>query len=126
MARFVGRTSPAGLEEPQCLRGPWARGAAEEASLAIKRAYPILHVAVFDAEEGQSTAINLPEAWSNCLITAHLAKDLAEVYVEQIDIWPDRRAVTPSQLARRTFRSLTKHRTGPLAALAHPLGLTCT
>jgi cold shock protein len=51
------------------------------------------------------------------LITAHLAKDLAEVYVEQIDIWPDRRAVTPSQLARRTFRSLTKHRTGPLVAL---------
>ena len=38
------------------------REAAEEASLAIKRAYPILHVAVFDAEEGQSTAITLPEA----------------------------------------------------------------
>jgi hypothetical protein len=37
------------------------REAAEEASLAIKRAYPILHVAVFDAEEGQSTVITLPE-----------------------------------------------------------------
>jgi hypothetical protein len=38
------------------------REAAEEASLAIKRAFPILHVAVFDAEEGQSTAITLPES----------------------------------------------------------------
>lgn len=38
------------------------RGAAEEASLAIKRGYPILHAAVFDAEEGQSAAITLPEA----------------------------------------------------------------
>ena len=36
------------------------REAAEEAGLAIKRAYPILHVAVVDAEAGQSEAIVLP------------------------------------------------------------------
>src|SRR5262249_4291663 len=35
------------------------REAADEAGLAIKRAFPILHVAVFDAEEGRSTAIEL-------------------------------------------------------------------
>ena len=46
----------------QTKRSYATREAAEEASLAIKRAYPILHVAVFDAEEGQSTAITLPEA----------------------------------------------------------------
>jgi hypothetical protein len=33
---------------------------AEAAGLAIKRAYPILHVAVVDAEAGQSEAIVLP------------------------------------------------------------------
>src|SRR5262245_30775633 len=36
------------------------REAAAEAGLAIKRAFPILHVAVFDAEAGQSEAIALP------------------------------------------------------------------
>jgi hypothetical protein len=36
--------------------------AATEAALAIKRAYPILHVAVFDAQEGQSELIALTEA----------------------------------------------------------------
>jgi hypothetical protein len=36
------------------------REAAEEAGLAIKRGFPILHVTVFDAEEGQSQAIVLP------------------------------------------------------------------
>ena len=36
--------------------------AAMEAALAIKRAYPILHVAVFDAQEGQSELIALTEA----------------------------------------------------------------
>ena len=34
--------------------------AAAEAGLAIKRAFPILHVAVYDAEEGQSEAIVVP------------------------------------------------------------------
>ena len=38
------------------------REAAMEAGLAIKRAYPILHVAVFDAEEGQSELIALTPA----------------------------------------------------------------
>jgi hypothetical protein len=38
------------------------REAAEEAGLAIKRGFPILHVSVFDAEEGQSSAIVLPAA----------------------------------------------------------------
>ena len=38
------------------------REAAEEAGLAIKSRFPILHVSVFDAEEGQSTAIAVPEA----------------------------------------------------------------
>jgi hypothetical protein len=33
---------------------------ADEAGLAIKRAFPIVHVSVFDAEEGQSIAIELP------------------------------------------------------------------
>src|SRR5262245_38893980 len=37
------------------------REAAEEAGLAIKRGFPILHVSVFDAEAGQSTAIVLPD-----------------------------------------------------------------
>ena len=37
------------------------REAAEEAGLTIKRGFPILHVSVFDAEEGQSTAIVLPD-----------------------------------------------------------------
>jgi hypothetical protein len=36
------------------------REAAEEAGLAIKSRFPILHVAVFDAEAGQSTAIEVP------------------------------------------------------------------
>lgn len=36
------------------------REAAEEAGRAIKDRFPILHVAVFDAEEGQSTAITGP------------------------------------------------------------------
>ncbi len=39
-----------------------SREAAEKAGLALKRGFPILHVAVFDAEEGQSTTIALPEA----------------------------------------------------------------
>jgi hypothetical protein len=34
--------------------------AAADAGLAIKRAFPILHVAVFDAEAGQSEAIEVP------------------------------------------------------------------
>ena len=38
------------------------REAAEEAGLAIKRGFPILHVSVFDAEEKQSTVIALPDA----------------------------------------------------------------
>lgn len=33
-----------------------------DAALAIKRAYPILHIAVFDAQEGQSELIALTEA----------------------------------------------------------------
>jgi hypothetical protein len=36
------------------------REEAEEAGLAIKRAFPIVHVSVFDAEEGQSNAIDVP------------------------------------------------------------------
>jgi hypothetical protein len=36
------------------------REAAEEAGFAIKRGFPILHVTVFDAEEGQSQTIVLP------------------------------------------------------------------
>lgn len=38
------------------------REAAEEAGLAIKSRFPILYVSVFDAEEGQSTAIEVPAA----------------------------------------------------------------
>lgn len=38
------------------------REAAMDAGLAIKRAYPILHVAVFDAQEGQSELIALTPA----------------------------------------------------------------
>lgn len=38
------------------------REAAEEAGLAIKSRFPILYVSVFDAEEGQSTAIEAPVA----------------------------------------------------------------
>ena len=38
------------------------REAAKEAGIAIKQAFPIVHVAVFDAEEGQSEAIVLPTA----------------------------------------------------------------
>jgi hypothetical protein len=36
------------------------RAAAEEVAIAIKRAYPVVHVTVFDAEEGQSEVIVLP------------------------------------------------------------------
>ena len=36
------------------------RAAAKEAATAIKRAYPVVQVAVFDAEEGQSEVIVLP------------------------------------------------------------------
>ena len=36
--------------------------AAMEAALAIKQAYPILHVAIFDAQEGQSELIALTPA----------------------------------------------------------------
>jgi hypothetical protein len=36
--------------------------AAEEAALAIKRGFPILHVTVFDAEDRQSRTIALPTA----------------------------------------------------------------
>jgi len=39
-----------------------SREAAEKAALAVKRGFPILHVAVFDADEGQSTTIALPDA----------------------------------------------------------------
>jgi hypothetical protein len=35
------------------------RAAAKEAAIAIKRAFPIVHVAVFDAEEAQSELIVL-------------------------------------------------------------------
>jgi hypothetical protein len=38
------------------------REAANEAAVAIKQAFPILHVAVFDAEEGQSELIVLSPA----------------------------------------------------------------
>jgi hypothetical protein len=38
------------------------REVAEAAGLAIKRGFPILHVSVYDAEEGQSTTILVPEA----------------------------------------------------------------
>jgi hypothetical protein len=38
------------------------REAAEEAGLAIKREFPILHVTIFDAEDAQSQTIALPEA----------------------------------------------------------------
>jgi hypothetical protein len=38
------------------------REAAMDAALAIKRAFPILHVAVFDAQEGQSELIALSPA----------------------------------------------------------------
>jgi hypothetical protein len=37
-----------------------ARAVAKEAAIAIKRAYPVVHVTVFDAEEGQSEVIVLP------------------------------------------------------------------
>ena len=37
------------------------RSTAKEAAIAIKRAYPIVHVTVFDAEEGQSEVIVLPQ-----------------------------------------------------------------
>jgi hypothetical protein len=37
-----------------------ARAAAKEAAIAIKRAYPVVQVAIFDAEEGQSEVIVLP------------------------------------------------------------------
>ena len=41
-------------------KGSYAtRAAAKEAALAIKRAFPILHVTVFDAEERQSELIVL-------------------------------------------------------------------
>jgi hypothetical protein len=36
------------------------REAAEKAGLAIKRGFPIVHVTVFDADEGQSDTIVLP------------------------------------------------------------------
>ncbi len=36
------------------------RSDAEEAGVAIKSRFPILHVAVFDAEEGQSSVIEVP------------------------------------------------------------------
>jgi hypothetical protein len=36
--------------------------AAMEAAVAIKQAYPILHVAIFDAQEGQSELIALTPA----------------------------------------------------------------
>ncbi len=38
------------------------REAAMDAGVAIKRAYPILHVAIFDAQEGQSELIALAPA----------------------------------------------------------------
>ena len=37
-----------------------ARAPAQEAAIAIKRAYPVVHVTVFDVEEGQSEVIVLP------------------------------------------------------------------
>jgi CspA family cold shock protein len=54
------------------------------------------------------------------LIPARLAKELAEAYVNQY-----RHLAGPSgryafAVARRTFRSFTKHRTGPLVALCAP------
>jgi hypothetical protein len=49
------------LQVDRQTKGSYAtREAAEAAGLAIKRAYPILHVAVVDAEAGQSEAIALP------------------------------------------------------------------
>ncbi len=38
------------------------REAAEQAGLAIKRGFPIVHVTVFDADDGQSETIVLPAA----------------------------------------------------------------
>jgi hypothetical protein len=57
------RKAVSGLQVDRQTKGSYTtREAAEEASLAIKRAFPILHVAVFDTEEGQSTAITFPES----------------------------------------------------------------
>ncbi len=39
-----------------------SREAAHEAGLAIKHAFPILHVTVFDAEQGQTETVALPAA----------------------------------------------------------------
>jgi hypothetical protein len=36
------------------------REAAEQAGIAIKSSFPIVHVAVFDADEGQSFVIEVP------------------------------------------------------------------
>jgi hypothetical protein len=49
------------LQVDRQTKGSYAeREAAEEAALAIKRGFPILHVSVYDAQEGQSIAIVLP------------------------------------------------------------------
>jgi hypothetical protein len=48
---------PAGRPTTKGSYPTWA--AAKEAAIAIKRAFPVVHVAVFDAEEGQSELIVL-------------------------------------------------------------------
>jgi hypothetical protein len=49
------------LQVDRQTKGSYAtREAAADAGLAIKRAFPILHVSVFDAEAGQSEAIEVP------------------------------------------------------------------
>src|SRR5262245_41271335 len=66
MEELFGRRKPPEqgryrLQVDRQTKGSYAtREAAAEAGLAIKRAFPILHVSVFDAEAGQSETIALP------------------------------------------------------------------
>src|SRR5262245_58766430 len=66
MEELFGRRKPPEqgryrLQVDRQTKGSYAsREAAAEAGLAIKRAFPILYVSVFDAEAGQSEAIALP------------------------------------------------------------------
>jgi len=66
MSELFGRRKPPEqgrfrLQVDRQTKGSYpTREEAEEAGLAIKRAFPIVHVSVFDAEEGQSTAIEVP------------------------------------------------------------------
>jgi hypothetical protein len=66
MSELFGRRKPPEqgrfrLQVDRQTKGSYpTREEAEEAGLAIKRAFPIVHVSVFDAEEGQSNAIEVP------------------------------------------------------------------